>query len=69
MTPSADTRVRTMRRALLLLISLVAIGILANIARQEQWPPPGGKKQRRASPAKRPLRVATQTARRPNASR
>jgi cell division protein FtsW len=53
-----------------LVISLVAIGILANIARQEQWPPPGGKKQkRRASPAKRPLRVATQTARRPNASR
>ena len=53
-----------------LVISLVAIGILANIARQEQWPPPGGKKQkRRTSPAKRPLRVATQTARRSNASR
>jgi cell division protein FtsW len=54
-----------------LVISLVAIGILANIARQEQWPPPGAKKQkRRPTSAKRPLRVATQTAgRRPSASR
>jgi len=55
-----------------LVISLVAIGVLANIARQEQWPPPGvAKQKRRLTPAKRPLRVATQTgsARRPIASR
>ncbi len=45
-----------------LVISLVGIGILANIARQEKWPPPGGKKKARAAaPAKRPLRVATAT--------
>ena len=55
-----------------LVISLVAIGILANIARQEQWPPPGAtKEKRRSAGAKRPLRVATDTghARRPSASR
>jgi cell division protein FtsW len=54
-----------------LVISLTAIGILANIARQEQWPPPGVKKQpKRAPSAKRPLRVATAgPARRPTASR
>ena len=55
-----------------LVISLVAIGILANIARQEQWPPPGAKKERgRAKSGRRPLRVATAPAgtRRPNGGR
>jgi cell division protein FtsW len=55
-----------------LVISLIAIGILANIARQEQWPPLGGKKAKRsAPPAKRPLRVATNSgpARRTRAGR
>jgi cell division protein FtsW len=42
-----------------LVISLIGIGILANIARQERWPPPGAKKKEPAAPAKRPLRVAT----------
>ena len=47
-----------------LVISLAAIGILANIARQEQWPPPGAKKQKEKGPAgrRRPLRVAMQGA-------
>jgi len=46
-----------------LVISLTAIGILANIARQEQWPPPGAKKEKAAQGnRRRPLRVATQTA-------
>jgi cell division protein FtsW len=45
-----------------LVISLVAIGILANIARQEQWPPPGAKKEKaKPSGRRRPLRVATQS--------
>jgi len=42
-----------------LVISLAGIGILANIARQEQWPPPGSKKEKApAGPRRRPLRVA-----------
>jgi len=40
-----------------LVVSLVAIGILANVARQEQWPPPGSVKRKAAKP-KRTLRVA-----------
>lgn len=44
-----------------LVVSLVAIGILANIARQEQWPPPGTSKAKAAKP-RRTLRVATQRA-------
>ena len=42
-----------------LLVSLIAIGILANIARQEQWPPPGTAKAKQQKP-RRALRVATQ---------
>ncbi|MGH2795783.1 MAG: putative lipid II flippase FtsW [Actinomycetota bacterium] len=42
-----------------LVVSLVGIGILANIARQEQWPPPGSSKAKAAKP-RRALRVATQ---------
>jgi len=55
-----------------LVISLVAIGILANIARQEQWPPPGAKNEKaRPGGRRRVLRVATEsaTARRTNAGR
>jgi cell division protein FtsW len=41
-----------------LVVSLVSIGILMNVARQEQWPPPGtAKPQRRAS--RKPIRVST----------
>jgi cell division protein FtsW len=49
-----------------LVVSLIAIGILANIARQEQWPPPGTSKAKAAKP-RRTLRVATQRADRPPA--
>ena len=45
-----------------LVISLAGIGIMANIARQEQWPPPGSAKTKgkdRESRPKRPIRVAT----------
>ncbi len=43
-----------------LVISLTAIGILSNIARQEKWPPPGSPKSKeRARPSKRPIHVAT----------
>ena len=45
-----------------LVISLAAIGIMANIARQEQWPPPGATKTKgkdREPRSKRPIRVAT----------
>lgn len=51
-----------------LVVSLVGIGILANIARQEQWPPPGSAKAKEAKPARR-LRVATQRNERPSPSR
>jgi cell division protein FtsW len=54
-----------------LVLSLVAIGVLANIARQEQWPPPGAQKNKgRTASSKRPLRVATNAGtRRPSAGR
>lgn len=42
-----------------LVVSLVGIGILANIARQEQWPPSGSPKAEARKP-RRALRVATQ---------
>jgi cell division protein FtsW len=43
-----------------LVISLIAIGVLANIARHEKWPPPGTKKEKpRSGTRGRPLRVAT----------
>jgi cell division protein FtsW len=45
-----------------LVISLAGIGIMANIARQEQWPPPGAAKNKGKdgeSRSKRPIRVAT----------
>ena len=45
-----------------LVISLAGIGILANIARQEKWPPPGTSKKPENRPAKRPIRVATRPA-------
>jgi len=44
-----------------LVVSLIGIGILANIARQEQWPPPGTSKAKAQKP-RRALRVATQPA-------
>jgi cell division protein FtsW len=44
-----------------LVVSLIGIGILANIARQEQWPPPGTSKAKTQKP-RRALRVATQPA-------
>ncbi len=50
-----------------LVVSLVAIGILANIARQEQWPPPGTSKAKAQKP-RRALRVATQRADRARAT-
>lgn len=43
-----------------LVISLAGIGIMANIARQEQWPPPGSARSKeRERSSKRPIRVAT----------
>jgi cell division protein FtsW len=45
-----------------LVISLVGIGILANIARQEKWPPSGSAKKETKGPSKRPIRVATRPA-------
>jgi cell division protein FtsW len=57
-----------------LVISLIAIGVLANIARHEKWPPPGAKneKEKPRTSGRRPLRVATASAsgaRRPTAGR
>jgi cell division protein FtsW len=57
-----------------LVISLIAIGILANIARHEQWPPPGAMKEKakkkKSTGGARTLRVATASAgRRPTAGR
>jgi cell division protein FtsW len=51
-----------------LVVSLVAIGILANIARQEQWPPPGSPKAEAQKP-RRALRVSTQGADRSSSKR
>jgi cell division protein FtsW len=51
-----------------LVVSLVAIGILANIARQEHWPPPGSPKANAAKP-RRSVRVATSRTERAAASR
>lgn len=50
-----------------LVVSLIGIGILANIARQEQWPPPGTAKAKAQKP-RRALRVATQRADRARAT-
>ncbi len=50
-----------------LVVSLIGIGILANIARQEQWPPPGTSKAKAQKP-RRALRVATQRADRARAT-
>jgi cell division protein FtsW len=50
-----------------LVVSLIGIGILANIARQEQWPPPGTAKANAQKP-RRALRVATQRADRARAT-
>ncbi|MEX2557356.1 MAG: putative lipid II flippase FtsW [Actinomycetota bacterium] len=50
-----------------LVVSLIGIGILANIARQEQWPPPGTSKAKAQKPG-RALRVATQRADRARAT-
>jgi cell division protein FtsW len=44
-----------------LVVSLVGIGILANIARQEQWPPPSSPSAKAQKP-RRALRVSTQRA-------
>ncbi len=46
-----------------LVIALVGIGILANIARQEKWPPPGAPSKKEPNRStKRPIRVATRPA-------
>ncbi|MGH2727461.1 MAG: putative lipid II flippase FtsW, partial [Actinomycetota bacterium] len=50
-----------------LVVSLIAIGILANIARQEQWPPPGSPNAKAPKP-RRSVRVATQRADRSRAA-
>ncbi len=50
-----------------LVVSMIAIGILANIARQEQWPPPGSPNAKAPRP-RRSVRVATQRADRSRAA-
>ena len=51
-----------------LVVSMVGIGILANIARQEQWPPPGSPKAKTPKP-RRSVRVATTRTERADAAR